>query len=109
MSQTGPVIMGHPTARKQLEEHGAVFSFRRSDRTTGDTHYRYKRTGKGQGKVRITQETDEITPTEHELVPHRPLSGFSSVDEWRSAIEEVHGSLTETGFVYRVELIENEW
>lgn len=107
-NRVGPVIMGHPIARAYLESTGVVLSFRTSDRTTGETHYRYKRTGVKQGDVRITKETNEITPVQYELKPHRPLSGFSTVDDWRAAIEDVHGSLTETGYVYRIEMIDDE-
>jgi len=102
-NHVGPVIMGHPVARKQLEDNGMVYSFRTSDRTTGETHYRYERTGKGQGKVNIAKASDEIQPRESFLLRFVQASGFDSVEEWIEAIEQVHGG-TDGGYVYRIEL-----
>jgi hypothetical protein len=106
MSNVGPVIMAHPIARGALESTGACMSFRTSDRTTGHTHYRYERTGTKQGDVTISQVSDEIEPTAENLHEYRPLSGFSNTEQWREAIEEVHGSTDVTGYVYRIELQE---
>jgi len=103
-NRVGPVIMGHPTARACLESSGTCFSFRTSDRTTGSTHYRYERTGCKQGDVTITQVSDETLPTHEALEPYRPLSGFSSTEEWREAIAEVHGDTETPGYVYRIEM-----
>jgi len=103
-NRVGPVIMGHPIARKQLEEHGVVFSFRTSDRTTGETWYCYERTGGKQGDVTISQVSDEIPATARVLSKYRELSGFESVGEWREAIKDVHGSKHVCGYVYRIEL-----
>ena len=108
MTQVGPVIMGHPVARGMLESAGIVLSFRTSDRTTGDTHYRYERTGHKQGDVTIRKETPEITPSAVNLIDHRPLSGFSTVEDWQDAIERMHGSLDTRGYVYRIELVGDE-
>ena len=107
MGRVGPVIMGHPVARGILESKGVCMSFRTSDRTTGRTHYRYKRTGSKVGDVTISKASDEILPTDGELAEYRPLSGFSSVDEWRDAIEDVHGDLDTPGYVYRIEVVDN--
>ena len=106
MTRTGPVIMGHPTARAQLETDGVVLSFRTSDRTTGETHYRYERTGTSQGAVRITKETDRMHPNSISLVPYYPLSGFASTEDWVDAIKEMHGALN-YGYIYRIELLED--
>lgn len=96
--------MGHPIARACLESSGAVFSFRTSDRTTGDTHYRYERTGVKQGDVVITKVSDRTLPTAEVLEEYRPLSGFSNVEEWQAAIEDVHGDLDTEGYIYRIEI-----
>jgi len=104
--RVGPVIMGHPIARACLESTGVCFSFRTSDRTTGDTHYRYERTGVKQGDVNISQVSDETLPTHNTLEPYRMLSGFSTTEEWREAIAEVHGDTETPGYVYRIELID---
>jgi len=101
-NRTGPVIMGHPIARACLESGGVVHSFRTSDRTTGDTHYRYERTGCKQGDVQITQETDEILPTGENLREFVATSGFATTDEWRKAIADVHGDTETPGYVYRI-------
>jgi len=104
--QVGPVIMSHPVARAKLESSGVVTSFRTSERTTGESHYRYERTGCKQGDVVIERVSDEIEPEPGALTEHRPASGFSTVRDWIAAIEKVHGGL-ESGYVYRVELVED--
>lgn len=98
--------MGHPIAKACLESAGAVFSFRTSDRTMGETHYRYKRTGCKQGDVTIEQVTDETLPTHSALEPYVHLSGFSDVSEWREAIAKMHGDAKTKGYVYRIEMQE---
>jgi len=106
MSNTGPVIMGHPVARSQLEQSGTVLSFRLSDRTTGKTHYRYERTGGKQGNCTIHKEYDyELHPTDNEITTVYPMSGFDSADDWRTAIKNVHGGL-DYGYIYRIELVD---
>lgn len=106
MSRTGPVIMGHPVARAQLEELGTVLSFRTSDRTTGETHYRYERTGGKQGDCTIEKEYDhQVHPTDVEITAAYPMSGFDSPADWRAAIKDVHGGLDD-GYIYRIELAE---
>jgi len=102
--QVGPVIMGHPVARAQLVTHGRVHSFRTSDRTTGETHYRTERTGTKEADVEIQKETTEIKPSLNNLQPHVEWSGFDSVKDWQAAIKEVHGSLVVPGYVYRITL-----
>lgn len=103
-NHVGPVIMGHPLARTCLESAGAVFSFRTSDRTTGETHYRYERTGTKQGDVTISQISEETLPTHEALDPYVMLSGFSDTDEWREAIADVHGDTETEGYIYRIEV-----
>jgi len=102
--RVGPVIMAHPIARACLESGGVVHSFRTSDRTTGETHYRYERTGTKQGDVEIKQETDEILPTVENLQAYVDTSGFMTPQDWQDAIREVHGSLDEPGYIYQVVL-----
>lgn len=101
-SRVGPVILSRSIPRGQLVEHGVVFSFRTSDRTTGDTHYRHTRNSTGKGKVRITKESDRIEPTVTQLSRYYRLSGFESPEAWKKAIKEVHGDV-DSGFVYRIE------
>jgi len=103
-NRVGPVIMGHPVAREQLETAGVVLSFRTSDRTTGETHYRHERTGGKQGDVTIEKESERISASDPELVAYYPLSGFESLEAWRDAIAEVHGDREADGFVYRIEM-----
>jgi len=104
-NRVGPVIVSHPIARACLESAGTVFSFRQSDRTTGETHYRYERTGCKQGDVTISQVSEHTEPTPEALNPYVILSGFSDVDEWRDAIQEVHGDLS-AGYVYRIKMLD---
>jgi len=107
-NRVGPVIMGHPIARACLESAGRVYSFRTSDRTTGDTHYRYERTGCKQGDVRIQQVTEETLPTHEALEPFQVLSGFNSVGEWREAIRDVHGGTDTKGYVYQIDMVNDD-
>lgn len=104
-NRVGPVIMGHPIARACLESAGRVYSFRTSDRTTGETHYRYKRTGTKVGDVTIEQVTDETLPTYSALRPFQPLSGFGDVAAWREAIADVHGDTETPGHVYQIDIV----
>lgn len=102
--RVGPVIMSNETAREQLESESVVLSFRSSDRTTGETHYRYERTGSKQGDVLIERATDEIEPTVSELRRYNKLSGFDSPEDWIDAIEELHGD--SSGYIYRIEEVD---
>ncbi len=95
----GPIIFANDIARAQLEEHGEVTTFRTSDRTTGDTWWRTSRTGPKEGDVHVEQVA-EVDPATDDLAEYWELSGFDSVEHWREAIQDVHGSL-ETGYVYR--------
>jgi len=101
MSSThvGPIIFGHEIAREQLESEGEVVTFRRRDRTTGDTWWRTSRTGPKEGDVHVAQ-IGRATSRE-DLEPYADLSGFDSTDAWIDAIGDVHNSAVD-GYLYRV-------
>lgn len=77
----GPIIFSDQTARQQLLDAGAVVTFRRSKRTTGDTWWRESRTGPKQGDVHV-EEIGRVDAAEA-LEPYADLSGFASVEAWQ--------------------------
>lgn len=100
----GPIIFSDKIARKQLVEQGEVVTFRKTDRTTGETWWRETRCGTKEGDV-LVEEIGEVDPANTEdLKPHRPLSGFQSVREWQEAIQELNGELPDRGHLYRVQV-----
>ena len=101
---TGPIIFADETARSQLLDHGEVVTFRRNQRTTGDTSARRGRTEKAFADVRV-EEIGEIPTSREALAAHRELSGFDSVDDWIDAIDELNGGRPARGHLYRAELL----
>lgn len=103
----GPIVFAHPVARKQLVDEGEVVTFRKRDRTVGETWWRESRTGPKEGDVRV-ELIDDVDPrNDLALADHRPLSGFRTTERWQAAIVETNGGeLPERGFLYRVETIE---
>ncbi|MFA1612030.1 hypothetical protein [Halobellus rubicundus] len=108
----GPIIFGHETARDQLLSEGLVATFRTGERTTGETHARWERTGEKKADV-IVRRVCETDLHDTEDLPYFTFetlakwSGFGTPDAWLEAIREVHGDVTE-GVIYEVELVENE-
>ena len=102
-NHVGPIIFSNLTAREQLIEKEEVYTFRTSDRTTGDTWARATRTGEKLVDVTVelvaSFEDPDVDSLRDEWARH---SGFGTADRWWDAIEDVHGS-PETGYVYRVE------
>lgn len=103
MSRTGPIVFADETARAQLLS-GEVVTFRKAQRTTGETHARWKRTGKKKADV-LVEEIGAVDPhLEDALNEFREQSGFESVDAWRAAMAELNGDIPEKGYLYRVTL-----
>lgn len=102
-SHVGPIIFGNQTAREQLLDNGEVYTFRTSDRTTGDTWARATRTGEKLVDVSVEQVASIDEPSPDTLRDEWAFrSGFGTPEQWWDAIEEVHGP-PETGYVYHVE------
>lgn len=102
-NHVGPIIFGNPTARLQLLEEGEVYTFRTSDRTTGDTWARATRTGEKLVDVTVEQVASFDDPDVGSLRDEWAVrSGFGTPRQWWDAIEDVHGP-PETGYVYHVE------
>lgn len=98
----GPIIFGHPGARGQLLDEGEVFTFRTSDRTTGETWARASRTGEKIMDVTVEHVCAIPAPTASDLNDEWAWkSGFGTRQDWWDAIEEVHGK-PQSGHVYRV-------
>lgn len=97
----GPVILSHPIPQRQLREEGVVVSFRHRERTTGNTWWRESRHGPKEGDVTI----DKIDAAESpfDLVPYVEQSGFGTVEDWQTAIAELHGTEATEGHLYRIE------
>ena len=101
---TGPIIFADPTVRAQLLDRGVVTTFRSNKRTTGETHARWERTGKGQVDVTV-EHVAEVSPSDPaDLAPYRDESGFGTVREWQAAIEVLGGGLPTSGHIYRATL-----
>lgn len=102
-SHVGPIIFGNQRARKQLLDNGEVYTFRTSDRTTGDTWARATRTGEKLVDVTVEQVASIDEPSPDSLRDEWAFrSGFGTPEQWWDATEEVHDS-PETGYVYHVE------
>ena len=102
-NRVGPVIFSNRKARSHLERHGEVYTFRTSDRTTGETHVRYERTGKKQYDCLIHKYADvAFEELEDTLDALHAEAGFSSGDGWREAIREMHGDVPDEGYIYHV-------
>ena len=97
----GPIIFSVPEAREQLETEGEVVTFRKNERTTGETWWRETRTGPKRGDVTVEHigEADPIWPMT--LEPYWQKSGFRSVQSWVDAILNTYGDPGE-GHLYRV-------
>lgn len=111
-ARVGPIIFSHETARDQLLSEGLVATFRASERTTGETHARWARTGEKKADV-VVRRVCETKLHDSDDLPWFTFgsmtkwSGFGTPEAWLAAIREVHGSVDE-GVIYEVELVENE-
>lgn len=106
-STVGPIIFSDQTARRQLLQEGEVVTFRKSERTTGQSWWRESRFGPKQGDVEI-QELGVVNPRDEDVLnEYQPRSGFPSVTAWQQAIRELNGSLPDRGVLYHVTLESN--
>lgn len=99
-SHVGPIIFANEFARGQLVEHGEVVTFR-GERTVGETWWTDEYGTSKNGDCTV-ERIGEAEPTTDALDSHLSLSGFPSTAAWIDAISELHGSTTETGYLYRV-------
>lgn len=106
--QVGPIIFTVPEARDQLETEGSVITFRETQRTTGETWYRYSRTGPKQGDVQV-EELTEIDPALiADLRPHARQAGFDTAEKWIERIREVNNGELRPGYLYQVTLLSDQ-
>jgi hypothetical protein len=102
-NHVGPIVFSHAIPREQLQDVGDVITFRKSDRTTGETWWRKSRTGEKEGDCRVSCVVEDVDPQDTQLLEkYQPLSGFTSVEKWRDAIKELNGGLPDNGYLYRV-------
>lgn len=107
--QTGPIIVSHPVAQRQLREDGELITYRASERTTGETWWRESRTGEKQGDVRVEKVYPVVARGKAKGLNHYVQdSGFESVEAWQAAIRELNDGIPEIGYLYRVELLEGD-
>jgi len=100
---TAPITISHDAAREQLVREGEVVTFRPEKRTTGATWWRATRLGETCGDCEVTSLGPVNSTSDAALREHVGLSGFESLDAWRSAIRALHhGALPESGHLYRV-------
>lgn len=102
--RVGPIIFDVREARERLESEGSVVTFRSSDRTTGETWYRYSRTGEKQGNVTVEKIADVDPALTADLRPYARDAGFQSVEDWIARIREVNGGDLRPGHLYRATL-----
>lgn len=103
-NHVGPLLLAHPIARGQFLSTGEVITFRAGEpRTTGETHVRWTRTGKGMADVRVDR-LRTLIPSEDtaRLEQYLDRSGFRSVDAWRDAMADLNGAVPEYGHLYHV-------
>lgn len=106
-NRVGPVLFADETARSQLLT-GRVFTFRTDRRTVGETHARWSRNSEKKADV-VIRERAYVDPSDPQaLLPYRELSGFAAVEEWQSAIKDIHDGFPEGGWVYDVVLLDTE-
>lgn len=100
---TGPVIFSNEDARNQLVTEGEVITFRTSNRTTGETHVRFSRTGSKEFDCHIMRLDDLAEPQlSIELERYHEEAGFESAEAWKDAIREMHGEVPKEGYLYKV-------
>lgn len=103
-AHVGPIIFGDETARNQLLNEGEVYTFRVSDRTTGETWARASRTGTKIADVTVEKVCSIPEPRAEDLAREwARKSGFGTPGAWWRAIEDVHGDVS-VGHVYRCTL-----
>lgn len=104
--QVGPIVFSVPEARTELEEEGEVYTFRPSERTTGETWWRTSRTGPKEGDV-LVEDVGAVDPRNPlDLTPYVDRSGFETEAEWMGVIERLHGGLPPFGVMYRATLLD---
>ena len=89
------MIFSSEKAMKELIDSGIVYTFRVTDlfteRKLGKEWVTYKRGGKKVADVLISLATRHaICPSELQLFPYAPYSGFESVEEWATEIKRVN-------------------
>lgn len=107
-AHVGPIIFAKETAREQLLDEGVVYTFRTSDRTTGETWARASRTGPKIADVVVEKVCAIPAPRKEDLATRwARRSGFGTKHGWWAAIEDVHGE-PQVGYVYRCLLVEGD-
>lgn len=101
----GPIIFGHESARSQLLDEGEVYTFRTSERTTGETWARASRTGPKIADVTVEKVCAIPAPSPGDFNREwGRKSGFGTVESWWNGIHDVHGENIQSGVVYHVTL-----
>lgn len=97
------ISFSHDIAWKQLIDEGRVVTFR-SQRRKNPNGRTWCNRGRGQTKefdVEIS-EIGQAMPTDKDLEPYVDFSGFDSVNEWETAIQNLNSSTTDSGWLYEV-------
>jgi len=109
--RVGPILFANERAREQFLS-GKVVTFRRGEerRTTGDTHARWKRTGKAKADARVEHLARVDPRDDSALISYvgpsaDPHSGFANIPMWRNAMVEENGELPDVGHLYRVKFV----
>jgi hypothetical protein len=100
------LVSGNEDARGQLLDHGEVITFR-GDRTTGETWWTDEYGTAKNGDCTV-ERIKTVDPTTSALDCYQPLSGFPSTAAWMAAINKLHGTTTESDYLYRVTEVTDE-
>ena len=94
-NHVGPIVFADEDARRRLQQSGDVVTFRVSERTTGDTWWRERRTGEKMGDCRV-ECIGAVDPSDRSIlmpyyreVERRAGAAASSADTRALPIDEV--------------------
>lgn len=92
-----PIQVGVPAVVRHLRVEGFVYTFRRTQRTTGDV---WLRPGRTEPKIAegVLVRIGRATEIPDLRLDWAQCSGFASRTEWVKAIRDVHGGID--GYVY---------
>lgn len=97
------ISFSHEVPWRQIVENGEVVTFRKRRRKNPNCQTWCNR-GRGQTKefdVKI-REVGEIEPTAESLAQYVDRSGFANTERWIDAIQQLNGSVPESGWLYLV-------
>jgi len=101
---TGPVFIREGPPREHLIEHGWVYVFRATTRSTGETHVRFEYGGRKQFDATV-EKIAEVTlhGNAWDFGFYIKGSGYDYAGQWRAALKEVYNREISEGYIYEVQ------